>query len=264
MEDTLNPNVKAIYRVWNDSTSNYAAKKTPLEVIRFEKLVADLFSVGPYYYYVIDFTSFPALNLSYIDSTVEDFYGVSINDFTLDHILQKIHPDDIDYVTACEKSNLIFVTKHKNSRELLNYKFSQTFRIKNKHNEYKYIQHQSVVISLGENGTLGHVINVHSDISHIVQTPPKVMSILGLNGRSSYIGIDPYNPSFDNKKLNPLTPRELEILKLLSRGFESKDIAKSLKISSHTVATHRKNMLRKMDVSNTPELIQKAKQMLLF
>ncbi len=49
MNEIVNSNVKAMYKVWNDSTSNYAAKKTPLEVKRFEKLVADLFSVGPYY-----------------------------------------------------------------------------------------------------------------------------------------------------------------------------------------------------------------------
>jgi len=264
MEYIPKPNVKTIYKVWHDSTSNFAQQKIPLEIKRFEKLVADLFSIGPYYYYVIDFSSYPALNLSYIDDTVEEFYDIKVKDFSLDHILQNIHPEDMEFVTACEKTNLLFVKKHKNSSELLNYKFSQTFRIKNKENEYKFIQHQAIVISLGENGTLGHVINVHSDISHIIQTPPKLISFLGLNRRPSYIGIDPYHPQFEHASKNPLTQRELEILKFLARGFESKDIAKSLKISSHTVSTHRKNMRRKMDVSNTPELIQKAKQMLLF
>ena len=58
--------------------------------------------------------------------------------------------------------------------------------------------------------------------------------------------------------------REVEVLRLLARGFHSRDIAEALKISRHTVDTHRKNMLRKVDVANTPELLTLSRDMNLI
>jgi DNA-binding NarL/FixJ family response regulator len=55
-----------------------------------------------------------------------------------------------------------------------------------------------------------------------------------------------------------LTPSEIEIVKMVSQGFTTKEIAFRKNISFHTVNTHRKNIFRKMDVSNVSELIMKA------
>lgn len=49
--------------------------------------------------------------------------------------------------------------------------------------------------------------------------------------------------------------RELSIIKLLSQGKSSKEIAEELVISFFTVETHRKNMMKKYDVQTTAELI---------
>lgn len=55
-----------------------------------------------------------------------------------------------------------------------------------------------------------------------------------------------------------LTPREWEIVQLLSQGLSTGMIAQQLYISEHTVATHRKLMIRKLEVSNTVELVAKC------
>ena len=61
-----------------------------------------------------------------------------------------------------------------------------------------------------------------------------------------------------------ISPRETQILELISRGFVSKDIAIQLHICNSTVLTHRKNILSKLKVRNTAELIKiAAKQMLI-
>lgn len=52
-----------------------------------------------------------------------------------------------------------------------------------------------------------------------------------------------------------LTLREKEILVLIASGSSTKQIATQLCISEHTVANHRKNMLRKRGVKNTAELV---------
>jgi len=53
-----------------------------------------------------------------------------------------------------------------------------------------------------------------------------------------------------------LTRREKEILKLLSEGLTSNEIANQLYLSSYTIDTHRKNMLQKFNVHNTQALLK--------
>lgn len=55
-----------------------------------------------------------------------------------------------------------------------------------------------------------------------------------------------------------LSAKENEILKLIAAGQTTKIIASELFISTRTVETHRANMMKKMDVKNTAELIKKA------
>jgi len=65
---------------------------------------------------------------------------------------------------------------------------------------------------------------------------------------------------FDDKfvqKYN-LTKREIEILKLITQAMSNKEIAKELYISDQTVSVHRKNIMRKLNVSNTAALIKLA------
>lgn len=55
-----------------------------------------------------------------------------------------------------------------------------------------------------------------------------------------------------------LTNSELEIVKLISNGNTTKDIALKKSISVHTVMTHRKNIFRKLEINNVSELIRFA------
>jgi FixJ family two-component response regulator len=51
-----------------------------------------------------------------------------------------------------------------------------------------------------------------------------------------------------------LTPRERTVMELLAVGKSSKSIAVALNISVRTVESHRRTVLRKMDVSSAAEL----------
>lgn len=57
---------------------------------------------------------------------------------------------------------------------------------------------------------------------------------------------------------DPLTRREMEILKLICDGFSSKDISEKLFISINTVETHRKKILLKLNVKNTAGVVKYA------
>ncbi len=56
----------------------------------------------------------------------------------------------------------------------------------------------------------------------------------------------------------PLTPREQEILKLMSEGLPNKAIASRLSISERTVTTHVANIYSKLHVNNRVSAIQEA------
>lgn len=57
-----------------------------------------------------------------------------------------------------------------------------------------------------------------------------------------------------------LTPRECEILSLVTGGLTNAEIAARLSISPRTAETHRANIMRKLDVRNQAELIRCALQ----
>lgn len=67
-----------------------------------------------------------------------------------------------------------------------------------------------------------------------------------------YMAEDPFLKKYS------LTKRELEILQLITQAMSNKEIGKTLYISDQTVSVHRKNIMRKLGVSNTAGLIKAA------
>ncbi len=55
--------------------------------------------------------------------------------------------------------------------------------------------------------------------------------------------------------VTPLSEREIEIVQLIAKGFIAKEIAKLLHLSKHTIYTHRKNIMRKLDLKSSSELV---------
>ena len=55
-----------------------------------------------------------------------------------------------------------------------------------------------------------------------------------------------------------VTKREREIIHLMAEGFSTKEVAKTLHISFHTVESHRKNLLIKMKAKNMVHLVAMA------
>ena len=62
----------------------------------------------------------------------------------------------------------------------------------------------------------------------------------------------------DDAQFDILTPRELQVLKLIAEAHTSKEIAKELFISIKTVERHRQNILDKLGMSDRVELTRYA------
>ena len=55
-----------------------------------------------------------------------------------------------------------------------------------------------------------------------------------------------------------LSSRELEVIGLIAEGYTNSQIAEKLFLSSHTVTTHRKNIMQKIGVNNTAAIVMYA------
>lgn len=62
------------------------------------------------------------------------------------------------------------------------------------------------------------------------------------------------------KRPESLTEREHEILQLIWTGLKNKEVGVKLKISVKTVEAHRANMMKKVRVTNTAQLLKAAIQ----
>jgi DNA-binding NarL/FixJ family response regulator len=57
---------------------------------------------------------------------------------------------------------------------------------------------------------------------------------------------------------DPLTPRELEVVKLIAEAYTNRQIAETLKVSEKTVESHRANLLSKLEMRDRVELVRYA------
>lgn len=106
---------------------------------------------------------------------------------------------------------------------------------------------------------IDEVGNFIMDLHIIVQlfTPPKSKSydwsytFTKDDGTKIFV-----NKNSPKNKAVKLTTKEREIVKLVLEGKESKEISEILNISIFTVATHRKNILRKLGARNVGEMVK--------
>ena len=64
-----------------------------------------------------------------------------------------------------------------------------------------------------------------------------------------------------NDKPESLTPREVDVIRLLASGCSYCQAAKRLGISPHTVVSHVKNAYRKLDVHTAAAAVMRAMQL---
>lgn len=112
------------------------------------------------------------------------------------------------------------------------------------------------VVKAIRNGAYGYLVK-NADEAELSQAIRQVA--LGkryLNKEISELMIGNMADEGDSPK--ELSDRELEVLKLVSEGKTTREIAETLFVSNRTVETHRTNMMKKLNVQNTAELIKKA------
>lgn len=120
------------------------------------------------------------------------------------------------------------------------------------HNEAQY------VVQAIRNGAWGYLLK-ECDAEELIRAITKVY-----NGKK-YFNSDVSDLMIEGvsseSNIQNLSKREKEVLQHVAKGLRTKEIAELLIVSTRTIETHRSNILKKLNVQNTAELISKATQL---
>lgn len=256
MEQIKSSLQEELEKMWKLVPENFASKRTKLKKNLLKNHLPFIFSSGPSYYYIIDFSGMPDVSFSFVHNSASQFYNAIPDEFSIAFFLEKIHPDDVAFFYKCEEQVAFFLNGLK-SEEMLNYKFCYPLRVRHYSGDYRLVLHQALALSIGSRGGLSHVLNIHTEIDHITKVGSRTMSIIHMNSDKHYLNLDPFNFSLAPiEGVELFSKMERKIVNFVGAGFTSKMIAAELNISIHTVKTHRKNILKKAECSNTPQLIR--------
>ena len=136
---------------------------------------------------------------------------------------------------------------------MLRYKTSYNFRFRLENGEYALFNHQSLMLTLDDNGGFGKSLNIHTRIDHLSNLNTNKISFIGLHDEPSFMNL---SPDDENKELKEFSKREIDIIRLIGNGLRNDEIAEKLFISALTVKKHRNNILVKSDSKNTAQLIK--------
>lgn len=241
------PEIQNLYDIWHP---HRISKDNTSFQISFGDLTNSIISTGPFYFYIIDFFD---MTLSHISPAIAEIHGFDPQTVTFNDILGAIHPDDVDFVAKAEAIATDFFYQKVGYEKMLSYKTSYSFRFRLKNGEYALFNHQSLMLSLDDNGGLGKSLNIHTRIDHLSNLNTYKISFIGLNGEPSFMNL---NPDEENLDVEEFSKREIDIIKLIGNGLSNAEIAEKLFISVLTVKKHRNNILAKSDSRNTAQLIK--------
>jgi hypothetical protein len=127
---------------------------------------------------------------------------------------------------------------------------STTLRFKNSSGDYINQLLQCYLFYVGAPHSTVFILQVNSDISWFKKIK---------HGYHYYVGNDLSYFRYPDENLlmmgNIFSDREFEIIKLISEGLSSDQIASKLFLSVHTIETHRRNVLKKSNKASMLELI---------
>lgn len=247
----MEPEINKLKIVW-DTKEIKTDLSTVMHQFNFDEIISSLISVGPFYFYIIDFYD---MSMSNVSSSITEIHGFDPETVTFDDILNTIHPDDMGFVAKAETTYFEFLHNKLGKEKILNYKANYSFRSRMKNGEYCLLNHQSIILTIDDDCRVGKSLNIHTNIDHITKTNNNTLSLIGLNNEPSYTNI---GVVLDSKVITSFSKREIEIIKLISKGYPNKKIAALLSISEGTVKTHRKHINQKSGSKNSVELVRKC------
>ncbi len=166
--------------------------------------------------------------------------------------LKRIHPEDVTVWLGLMDELVRFCVSHIALKDRKKLDVQYNYRFKKGNGNYINLLENQVALQLDEEGnpliSMGH----YTVFGNEEFTPLKGI-IRMLNGDGKYETI--YTKNFSKAKmLAKLSTREQEVIELLQQKKTSKETADALFVSIHTIDTHRRNIIKKLNLKSTSQL----------
>jgi DNA-binding CsgD family transcriptional regulator len=165
----------------------------------------------------------------------------------------RIHPEDIELWLKALNDLMVFTLEEIPIEKRKRMSYTWNYRLKNASDTYVNIIQNTTPLEFDEEMKpiigLAHYTVLDSKIKMPITATAKL-----LNNNNEYETMY-FNNFSQNLLTNSLSNRERDVIRLLTINKSSKEIAEDLNISPNTVDTHRRNILKKLNISSTGELV---------
>jgi DNA-binding CsgD family transcriptional regulator len=241
--------IKQIYSTIFKSYGNPILEKHINKIIELDAYL-------PYNSTFFCITNTQTLSFEYISKNMFSCVGLnadSLKEKGMRYFWNRIHPDDIDPWLQALNELMNFTIDKISFKERKKTNYTWSYRFKNANDKYVTIVQNTTPLEFDIEGKpiigLAHYTVLDAKINMQVYASAKI-----LNKNNEYE--TKYFNNFSQKLLTDgITNRERDIIRLLVLNLSSKAIAEKLWISSNTVDTHRRNILKKLNISTTGELV---------
>lgn len=241
--------IKEIYKSIFKSYSKPSLETHIKKIIELDKFL-------PYSSTYFCITNTQELKFEYISKNFNACLGFDAEDLKakgMKYFWSLIHPEDIEVWLAALNHLMEFTLSEISEQDRACSNYTWNYRLKNAQGNYVNIIQNTTPLAF--DASMKPIIGLahYTVLSDNIKMPVTATAKL-LNKQNEYETI--YYNNFSQKLLQSgISNRERDVIRLLVLNYSSKEISNLLNISSHTVDTHRRNILKKLKISSTGELI---------
>lgn len=171
----------------------------------------------------------------------------------MEYFWSLMHPDDVNLWIRSLQELMQFTMNELTDEQRKKMSYTWNYRIKNNNGQYINVIQNTTPLQFDEQNKpiigLAHYTILDSKIDINICASAKI-----LDEEDEYKTL--YFKNMSNELLlDAISNREKDIVRLLLTKNTSEEIADKLNISKHTVDTHRRNILKKLNIESTSELI---------
>tara|TARA_B100000795_G_scaffold214437_1_gene168164 strand:+ start:332 stop:1102 length:771 start_codon:yes stop_codon:yes gene_type:complete len=243
---------KNIKNSYDQIFSSYGHKSLDVHI----KKIIELDAFLPYNSTFFCLTNTQNLSFEYISKNMFPCLGLDsqeIKEKGMRYFWSRIHPDDVEPWLSALNMLMSFTINEILEEDRKQMSYTWNYRFKNSKDEYINIIQNTTPLDFDKEYKpiigLAHYTILDSKIKMDICASAKF-----LNKNNEYE--TKYFNNFSQKLLTDgISNRERDIVRLLILNNTSKEIAAKLFISPNTVDTHRRNIIKKLNISSTGELI---------
>ncbi len=208
--------------------------------------------------YLLDYTTGRYMFVSRQCDTHLNFSYTKMIEGGVDFVLDNYHPQDLKLFNGQIFPDRLKMLEDIPPDQHKDHIFSFNYRIKNGKGQYVNLLQRNSFIQSDENGLPLLSLGVVTNINHFKIENPVIQLVEKVDSATGKVEAVSKSTYYFEDDFRMFSKREMEVLRYLTEGWTSKQIATKLFISEYTVINHKRNLHHKSNTQNTASLISFA------